>query len=146
MISQKNILLVEDDECDQIFFLRALRKIENVVLLDVALNGLEALEKLEVLEPLPDLIFMDVDMPLMNGVQCLAEISKRPDLKNVPVIMLSDSTDSVELTRTLGAKAFMRKPSDPSTLHTKLQEIIHLDFMVSNEIADRTFYNALYRF
>jgi len=145
MPNAKNILLVEDDEYDQIFFVRAIRNIENVVLQDVALNGVEALEKLETLNPLPDLIFMDVDMPLMNGVECLTEISKRPVFKNLVVIMLSNSTDNAELTRTLGAKAFIRKPSDPTMLQTHLEEIIHLDFMGTNEIADLTFQKAFYR-
>jgi len=142
MSAVKNVLLVEDDECDQIFFVRAIRKIENVVLLDVAFNGVEALEKLETLVPLPDLVFLDIDMPLMNGVQCLTEITKKPILKNVVVVMLSNSTDNAELTRTLGARAFIRKPSDPTILRSKLEEIIHLDFSVNNEIADQTFQKA----
>lgn len=145
MSAAKNILLVEDDEHDQIFFVRAIRKIENVVLQDVAFNGLEALEKLETLNPLPDLVFMDIDMPLMDGVKCLEEITKKPNLKSIVVVMLSNSTDNAELTRTLGAKAFIRKPSDPSTLHTKLREIIHLDFSVANDIADQSFATAFAR-
>lgn len=146
MRTAKNILLVEDDESDQIFFVRALRKIENVVLQDVASNGVEALEKLEKLQPLPDIIFLDVDMPGMNGVQCLAEIVKKPMLKDVAVVMLSNSIDNAEITRNLGAKAFIRKPSDPTLLQNKLEEIIHLDFSVNNDIADQTFQKAFYGF
>src|ERR1043165_892304 len=106
----KSILLVEDNQADRFFFISALKEIENAILFDVAKNGKEALERLENRTVLPDLIFMDINMPVMNGIECLAAIQKKPDTKDIPVVILTTATELIEVVRELGAKAFVEKP------------------------------------
>src|SRR5690349_3093073 len=119
MNTPKSIFLVEDDEDDQIFFTMCIENIKNATLYGVANNGREALDKLENSTQLPDMIFMDIKMPRMNGIECLTEIMKTSRIKNIPVVMLSTETSQAQLTRILGAKAFIQKPTNCETLQAK---------------------------
>ena len=89
--SLKNIFLVDDDKEDQEFFIEALNKIENAKLYGIASNGKEALDTLKKTDTLPDFIFMDFNMPLMNGIECLFEITNLARTKDIPVLMLSSA-------------------------------------------------------
>jgi CheY-like chemotaxis protein len=66
----------------------------------------------------PDLIFLDLNMPLMNGWQCLAKLKNHTNFKEIPVIMYSTSSHyrDKEIAKELGALAFFTKPSDFSIL------------------------------
>lgn len=135
----KSILLVEDDEDDQFFFIEAMSKIENATLYGVANNGKEALDYLENSPTLPDIIFMDINMQIMNGIECLTNIMKNPMICNIPVVMLTTSSAQKELTHTLGARAFIKKPWDGKVLYTHIEQMINLDFIVDSHIANQTF-------
>jgi CheY-like chemotaxis protein len=67
----KNRFLVEDDDDDQLLFTEAINEIDNSISLGFAANGVDALSKLCKMSILPDMIFMDINMPLMNGLDCL---------------------------------------------------------------------------
>ena len=73
MNTSKTIFLVEDDKDDQTFFTECIEKIQNATLFGIAENGKEALDKLEKSLTLPDMIFMDINMPYINGLECLTE-------------------------------------------------------------------------
>ena len=139
MKTSKSILLVEDDKDDQYFFIEALSKIENATIYDVASNGKEALDKLKNSVILPDLIFMDINMPLMNGIECLSEIIKTSKIRDIPVVILSTDTGKAEIVRELGAKAFIKKPCDIKILHEKLKQMINSDFIVDSLIGNQIF-------
>ncbi|HLP51982.1 MAG TPA: response regulator [Chitinophagales bacterium] len=139
MAGPKNILLVEDDRHDQFFFIKALKNIENVVIQDIAEDGIAAIAKLESLPVLPDLIFMDINMPRMNGLECLEEISKHATYSQIPVVMLSTSTEELELTRSLGAKGFIKKSGNTDLLQQNLQGILDSAFADNNSTANNNF-------
>lgn len=130
----KSIFLVEDDQDDQMFFTECIEKIKNATLFGVANNGREALDKLKISPKLPDIIFMDINMPRMNGIECLKEITRTIRIKNIPVVMLSTDTSKAQLTRVLGAKAFIIKPTNYETLLTEIEEIINSDFPVPSGV------------
>jgi CheY-like chemotaxis protein len=92
MKTSKSILLIEDDKDDQEFFMEAMRANENATVCRVVNNGREALEFLRTASVMPDLIFSDINMPEMDGIECLAAIQNNPFTKNIPVVMLSTST------------------------------------------------------
>lgn len=123
------ILLVDDDADDQLFFMDALSEIDAEVHCEITRNGSEALNRLEK-DPLPDLIFLDLNMPVMNGFDCLAELRKRDDLSHIPVIIYSTTSDhsTVKKTHDLGANAFFRKPNDFPSMRTKLEELLQINF------------------
>ena len=131
MKKSKTILLVEDDKDDQESFIQVISEIENATLLHIANNGVEALEVLERSETLPALIFMDINMPKMNGLECLSEIIKNPQTKNIPVVMLTTSIHDAEQVRQLGAKAFIKKGSD-KILMTQIKGILNIDLLSEN--------------
>ena len=139
MNNSKNIFLVEDDKDDQFFFTEAVNEIKNAKLSFVANNGKEALEQLENSVILPDIIFMDINMPLMNGIKCLTEIIKTIRIKNIPVIMLTTDTGNIQRVQQIGAKAFIKKPSDGKILRQKIEQMINLDFDADYKIANQTF-------
>jgi len=89
MIKPNHILLVDDDEDDQFLFTDALAEIDRSIRLEIAFNGLDALAALHKAAVLPDVIFMDIYMPLMNGLDCLRRLKAIERLKNIPVVVLS---------------------------------------------------------
>jgi len=79
-----------------------------------ARNGQEALDAVRMI--LPDLVFMDLHMPQMDGDACCAAVKSDPDLKKVPIIMIVTSTDGedVERCRQAGCDLVLTKPVDPA--------------------------------
>ncbi|MBC8046050.1 MAG: response regulator [Fimbriimonadaceae bacterium] len=146
MKTPKSILLVEDNKHDQFFFIEALSEIENVTIYDVANNGKEALDKLKKSTVLPDIIFTDINMPVMGGIECLTKIIKTPVIKNIPVVILSTDITKIELVRKLGAKAFIKKPCEYKILKEQLEIVINLDFITDIHLANQTFQTALSAF
>lgn len=127
----RNLFLVDDDTDDQEFFIAALSKLENVTLSGVANNGKEALDKLIHSKILPDYIFLDFHMPLMNGIECLAELKKMPLTKDIPVFMLSTAFEQAELSKKVGAKGFIKKSGNIHELQTQLDCIFNLDISIN---------------
>ena len=85
----KICLLVDDDPDDQEVFLTALADVSTSALCLVAPDGDRALELLYNEETMPDYIFLDLNMPRMNGFEFLAALKKSKILKNIPVIVYS---------------------------------------------------------
>jgi len=125
------VLLVDDDADDQLFFCDALLEINSNIRCELANNGQEALSLLAS-PPYPKLIFLDLNMPVMNGFDCLAELRKKENLSQIPVIIFTTTSDHHAIRRTydLGANAFFKKPNEYSTFLTKLRNILETDFGV----------------
>lgn len=104
--------LIDDDLDDQEIFALAVKEFSDSIHCYFADNGVKALEKLNKDEFLPHCIFIDINMPRMNGIECLEQIKSINRLKTVPVCMYSTSADPsiVEKTRQLGAIDFIVKP------------------------------------
>ena len=93
-----HILLIEDDEVDIMNVQRALKKNNMTNPLHIANNGHEALNKLkgigtEKLNPLPHIILLDINMPKMNGIEFLKEMRQDPELKAIPVFIMTTSNE-----------------------------------------------------
>lgn len=123
----QSILLIDDDPDDQLLFNEALSEADNSVVYYGAFNGIDALDKLHSEEiPQPDLIFMDVNMPRMNGLDCLRELKKFEKLKSIPVIMYSTSCSLVyqKLCFANGAVNYIEKPNDFLELRNTLKLVL----------------------
>ena len=114
-----DILLVDDDEGDVLLTQKALKNGKLFNTLNVAKDGVEALEYLrqkgrfkDALRP--DLILLDLNMPRMNGKETLAEIKKDPNLKSIPVIVLTTSDADMDVIQSYDshASAYVTKPVD----------------------------------
>lgn len=121
-------LLIDDDADDQEFFEIALKSIdENIECLfaNDGLQGLKILEKEK--NNLPDFVFIDLNLPRMNGKECLAIIKNDPAYAHLSTIVISTSSDPGDIaeTRRLGASDYIVKPPKTSTLISRLQNIFN---------------------
>jgi len=122
------LLLVDDDPDDQEFFKLALQSIREEITFAAAGNGQEAFDLLCTQTCMPDLIFLDMNMPLMNGLTFLKKIKATTDLKHIPVIIYttSDEKQEMNLAKTLGAADFVTKPTRFNDLCQLLREKLYL--------------------
>jgi CheY-like chemotaxis protein len=111
------ILYVDDDLDDRQLFVESLRSIDEQSLCATARDGLEALNYLKTHE-LPDIIFMDINMPIMDGKTCLANIRKNTRTSRIPVIIFTTSNNPGERgeCESLGASEFIKKPVSYSAM------------------------------
>ena len=123
----KIIALAEDDEEDVDFFKDALSEIEVDTHLTVVKNGLLLIKYLENTQQLPDIIFMDLNMPYKNGIQCLEEIKRDDKWKTIKTIILSTSSnkDQIKKLYDLGVDLYLTKPTSFLELKKQLVECIH---------------------
>ena len=121
-----SLMLIDDDEDDRDIFLSILNNLHASVTCSIATNGQEALDKLIDSNAGPELIFLDLNMPLMDGRQFLIEIKKHITLKDIPVIILSTISDRtiVNEMKQLGAKDFITKPDRYSEWESVLKKYL----------------------
>ncbi len=111
-MSYKNVLHIDDDQEDLEIFSTTVDELKikiNCISLSCAATALKQLISGELS---PEVIFVDLNMPGMDGFEFLAEIKKRPNL-NIPVIVLSTSSQSetINSAKRLGADAYLTKPN-----------------------------------
>ena len=133
MARSVNILLVEDDPNDVMLIRKAVQKSLSGIPLAVVSNGQEAIDYLKgevpyadrALHPLPDIVLLDLKMPLMNGFEVLRWIRLHPVLKRLPVIILTGSVhdSDARLAYEMGANSYVIKPTDFNEL-VKTMEVL----------------------
>lgn len=119
----KKILIIEDEE----IMVGLLRKklTEEGYQVSVARDGKEGLKIMR--EVMPDLILLDIIMPKMGGFEVMEEMGKEPELKKIPVVVISNSGQPVELDKAqkLGAKDWLIKTEfDPREVIEKVKKYI----------------------
>lgn len=114
-ILPRHILLAEDDDDDSMLFQEALGELQINTNLKRVKDGEELMQSLH--NPnniLPDILFLDINMPRKNGFECLVEIKKNDRLKKLPVIIFSTSSgkDLVNKMYNAGASQYICKPNE----------------------------------
>jgi CheY-like chemotaxis protein len=119
------ILAVDDDSEDFEFFSDAIREVDSSIVLLKATNGHEALHVLSNNMLLPDYIFLDINMPMMDGRACLQAIKLDTKLRDIPVVMYSTTSNNSEIQqyKAMGA-SFLMKPDRFSNLVKSLTFIL----------------------
>lgn len=114
MLANKNILLLEDDIVDVMTIKRAIKQLNISNELVVKENGEEGLEYLKNCSDLPGIIFLDINMPKMNGIEFLEHIKQNKEWAQVPVVVLTTSKDQQDKLATFGQgiSGYMVKPVD----------------------------------
>lgn len=122
-----HILLVDDDPDDREFFLFALEEIGSFIVTE-AKDGLEALEYFRNDSFRPDIVFLDINMPRMNGREFLAEFDKHSCRKEIPVVVISTSSNGADINamKRLNAENYIVKPSSIRNLISEVREKILL--------------------
>jgi CheY-like chemotaxis protein len=129
---QLNILIADDDKDDRQFFSMALEALTIPTILTTVVDGEKLMEYLsENIQQLPDVIFLDLNMPRKNGFECLLEIKLNKKLSQVPVIIFSTSFEQevVNMLYKNGAKYYIRKPSE----FLQFKKIIQLTFTLISQ-------------
>jgi CheY-like chemotaxis protein len=120
-------LLVDDDTDDQEIFGLALLQVDPSIECAFANDGTYALKILELDHSyIPEVIFIDINMPRMNGIECLKELKKIKRLNKIPIYMYSTSGDStiIERCKLHGATDFMVKSASITELEQSLSRIL----------------------
>lgn len=130
-MERKKLFIIDDDEDDQLFLHEAMNDLKIPIDCYYANNGETALKQLrDEGIPVPDFIFLDLNMPRLNGKECLVEIKKLSKYDEVPIIIYSTSShqkDKTEIMQ-LGADYFLTKPTRISELCKHLLDIFSTDW------------------
>ncbi|MBS1596473.1 MAG: response regulator [Bacteroidetes bacterium] len=125
------VLMVDDDADDRELFTAAVRDIAPNVEVSTCRNGLELMRELhDESIALPDVIFLDLNMPFKSGQECLEEIRGTARLKSLPVIIYSTSTnlEYVNQTYAQGADYYLAKPDSFGDLKLITSKLFEMDW------------------
>ena len=122
------ILLADDDKDDCLLFREALAELQIPVNLSWVYNGEELMQLLTSFVDLPDILFLDLNMPRKNGFDCLIEIKQNEKLMHLPVITISTSFEQafINLLYQNGAQHYIRKPNEFIQLKLLIKKAIAL--------------------
>lgn len=126
--SDTKIFLAEDDEDDRLLFHEALNEINSTIPLIESFDGVHLMENLREYEvDENDILFLDLNMPLMNGFECLDKIKEDSKLKNFRIVIFSTTAeeDYVEKSFQKGAFMYIKKPDSFQTLINTIETILN---------------------
>jgi DNA-binding NtrC family response regulator len=121
------IYLVDDDEDDRLLFEESLREIDIPVTVQTFDNAYSFLKLMESTEKVvPHIVFLDLNMPLMNGEECLHKIRENVSWEGIKIIIYSTSMDimKVEELKKAGANHYLKKPGSYDQLKRSLRDTI----------------------
>lgn len=125
------ITLADDDEDDRLFFTDAFEELKINTIVNTVNNGRELLNYLEHPEAvLPNIIFLDLNMPILNGIECLKEIKRNEKFNDIAIAIYSTSSSDqdVENTFVLGANIYIKKPSNFNELKKILSDVVIINW------------------
>ena len=140
----RRIYVADDDADDSFLLVNALRQVLPGVEVEEFTNGRRLLEAME--QVLPDLIFLDLDMPGTNGLQCIHSIREHPLMKDTPSVVFSstDRPGNIQAAFEIGADLFLVKPHTYSDLVRSLGRIMALDWGDREALRNRFQVNGQY--
>lgn len=125
------VYLVDDDEDDRFLFSDALKRSMSAIDLKMFQEGSELLRQLETTNKLPDVIFVDLNMPLVNGEELLEDIKSNSKNQHIPIVIYSTSYNPRKAKSVLdkGGSLFLQKPASFKELQKAIEESI--DFVLN---------------
>ena len=137
------ILLADDDEDDRLFFKEAFDEIKINTKVSLVNDGVELMNYLlEDGNPLPHILFLDLNMPRKTGIDCLLEIKRLSHLKDIAIAIYSTSASDMDIEETFvqGANVYIKKPSDFNTLKKILEQVITINWQYQTSGLNRDNY------
>lgn len=124
----KILFLIDDDQDDREVFRDAVKHCDPNIELMFATDGVQALEILDASTVLPDVIFLDYNMPRMNGLECLKRLKANHAFKDIPTVMYTTSGDREQekVLLLLGADHYMQKTVSFTGLCDELSRLFDL--------------------
>tara|TARA_R110002049_G_scaffold113956_1_gene264849 strand:+ start:519 stop:968 length:450 start_codon:yes stop_codon:yes gene_type:complete len=125
------IALADDDADDRLFFEEAFEELKIKSKVSTFNDGDDLMDYLNnESSNLPNLLFLDLNMPRMSGMECLTEIKENPKFKNIAIAIYSTSAsdEDVENTFVKGANIYIKKPNDFEVLKKILSEVVTINW------------------
>jgi CheY-like chemotaxis protein len=128
MTDPMHVLIAEDDDDDFHIFASVIQELALIITLSRAKDGRILLRILD--EKIPDILFLDILMPAVDGRQCLKEIRANKKYDNLPIIICSSVTSlkDIEFCYREGSNFYIAKPSTFTELKTVLEKIFSIDW------------------
>ncbi|MBU2997719.1 response regulator [Cellulophaga baltica] len=139
-LNSLNIALADDDEDDRFLFKDAIEEIKIKTKLSLFTNGKELMDYLILPNViLPEVIFLDLNMPIKNGMQCLKEIRENPKLIDLSVAIYSTSSSEKDIEETFvnGANIYINKPNTFKELKAAIEKVLQLNWQYQTSALNR---------
>lgn len=138
-----HILLADDDESDRLLFTEAFSELKFNTIVSTVNDGFQLMERLHNKDSrLPDILFLDLNMPRKNGIECLKEIKSDEKLKDIFIAIYSTSDNEKDMDETFfnGANVYITKPNSFNTLKQVLEKAV----MTTNQYQDESMKRELF--
>jgi len=124
-MKQYRVLLVEDESSDRLIISLAFKKVAPDVDLHCLTDGEEAIAYLTETHPLPQLVLLDLKLPRRSGLEVLTWVRSRPDLKTLPVVLLTSSSEGADLQKAIaiGATSYLVKSVDVNRMRELIKGV-----------------------
>ena len=126
----QHVFVTEDDDDDRLLFQEVVKELPYLIHLSMARDGDETIKSLKQFQQLPDILFLDLNMPLKNGLECLKEIKASKSLAALPVIIFSTSSYPAAINQAYseGAHLYIRKPNDFLSFKKSIQYVLSINW------------------
>lgn len=125
------VVLADDDEDDRLFFTDAFEELKMQTKVDIYKDGVELMKALNQPESmLPNILFLDLNMPMKSGLECLKEIKCNPRFKDISIAIYSTSASEEDIENTFvnGANIYIKKPNDFKVLKKILSDVVTMNW------------------
>jgi CheY-like chemotaxis protein len=126
-----HIILTDDDEDDRLFFIDAFEELNMNTKVTTFNDGLELMDYLNSEDAiLPNVLFLDLNMPKMSGIECLNEIRANSKMSDIAIAIYSTSAseEDIEETFVLGANIYIKKPNSFKQLKKVLSDVVSINW------------------
>ena|SRR5579864_6225646 len=126
-----HIVLAEDDEDDRAFFKDAIEDVKIKTVVKTVNDGQQLMDYLNNINgALPDVIFLDLNMPRKSGIECLEEIRTSKRFKDISIAIYSTSSSEEDIEQTFikGANIYIRKPNDFEKLKKAIAQVLSINW------------------
>ncbi|MCK0123069.1 response regulator [Gelidibacter sp. F2691] len=125
------VVLADDDEDDRLFFVEAFEELKIQTKVEVYKDGIELMNALNQPQSvLPNILFLDLNMPKKSGLECLIEIKENERFKDIAIAIYSTSAseEDIENTFVQGANIYIKKPSAFNDLKKILSDVVTINW------------------
>lgn len=126
-----HVVLADDDEDDRLFFTEAFEELKIKTNVETYKDGLALMDALNEPEAkLPNILFLDLNMPKKSGLECLIDLKKNNRFKNIAIAIYSTSASEEDIENTFvnGANIYIKKPNDFDTLKKILSDVVTINW------------------
>jgi CheY-like chemotaxis protein len=140
-----SIIVADDDSDDRLFLEDVLYELAPAKSVTSVKDGQELLSLF--MHFIPDILFLDLEMPLKNGLECLKEIRNNPATKELPIVVFSSTNReyNIDVAYEMGAHLFLSKPSSYDDLKLAIQTILSFDWSNPAAITKQYYVNGVYQ-